>query len=130
MVMLWNKNLETGIPAIDDQHRELFKQVGILFDRENDNRVPQTLKFLGDYVEKHFKDEQLLHLNARYPKLEAHKKMHSDFVAAFNKMKKEYDSGNQQLQVLLKINKTLVDWLNNHIMMHDKEFAAYYKTLS
>jgi hemerythrin len=27
----------------------------------------------------------------------------------------------------MKINKTVVNWLKDHIMAHDKEFAAYYK---
>ena len=124
--MLWNKTLETGITAIDEQHKELFRQADILFDRENADRVSQTLSFLEDYAEKHFKDEQLLHLKARYPKLEEHKKMHADFVTVFKKMQKEYEDGSSKLKALLKINKTFVGWLNSHIMVHDKEFAVYY----
>jgi hemerythrin len=55
--------------------------------------------------------------------------MHADFVTAFKKMKQEYDSGNGSLMVLLKINRAVSDWLKNHIMIHDKEFATYYKNL-
>ena len=129
MTVLWNQSLETGIPAIDAQHKELFRQVDILFDKNNKDRVPQTLKFLGEYVEKHFNDEQLLQLKSHYPKAIMHKKMHADFVTAFKKMKQEYDSGNGSLTVLLKINRAVSDWLKNHIMIHDKEFATYYKNL-
>ena len=127
-MMLWNKSLETGILAIDEQHKELFKQADVLFDQKNADRVPQTLQFLEKYVEKHFKDEQLLHLKSRYPKLEQHKKMHSDFVSAFKKMQEEYNSDGNKLQILLKINKTVSAWLTNHIMVCDREFADYYKT--
>ena len=129
MITLWNKTLETGIPAIDEQHKEFFRQVGILFDNSNADRVSQTLEFLGEYVEKHFSDEQQLHLKAQYPKRESHKKMHTEFVAVFKKMKQEYDTDGAQLPVLLKINQTVADWLKSHIMVHDKEFAAYYKSL-
>ncbi|MDR2527667.1 MAG: hemerythrin family protein [Synergistaceae bacterium] len=125
--MLWNKSLELGIPAIDDQHKELFRQIDILFDRNNADRVPQTLKFLGEYVEKHFRDEQLIHIRARYPKAAPHRKLHADFVAAFKKLKEEYDKGSDKLPVLLKINKTAASWLKGHILVHDKEFAVYYK---
>ena len=128
--MLWNQSLETGIPAIDQQHKELFRQVDILFDQKNKDRVPQTLKFLGEYVEKHFHDEQLLQIEAQYPKASAHKKMHTDFVAAFKKMKQEYDADHDSLMTLLKINKAVADWLKNHIMIHDKEFAVYYKNFT
>jgi hemerythrin len=127
--MLWTQSLETGIPAIDTQHKELFRQVDILFDQKNKDRVPQTLKFLGEYVEKHFNDEQLLQTKSNYPKAVMHKKMHTDFVAAFKKMKQEYDADPSSLTILLKINKAVADWLKNHIMIHDREFAAYYKSV-
>jgi len=129
MMKLWNETLETGILAIDEQHKELFRQVDILFDTTLAERVPQTLEFLVKYVKKHFNDEQQLHLKAQYPKAELHKKLHEDFVTAFQKMKQDYDSGGGKLPVLLKINKTIAEWLRNHVMTHDKEFAAYYKSL-
>jgi hemerythrin-like metal-binding protein len=129
--MLWNKSLETGIPAIDDQHKELFRQVDILLDNSKQDRVTQTLKFLGSYVKKHFSDEQVLHLKSKYPKAEAHRKMHTDFESAFVKMEKEYEAdGAGKPQTLLKINKTVVDWLKSHIMIQDKDFAAYYKAMN
>jgi hemerythrin len=123
--------LETGIPAIDDQHKELFRQVDILLDNSKADRVPQTLKFLGEYVKKHFGDEQAMHLKSKYPKTAEHKKMHADFVAAYTKMVEEYtaDSPNK-LATLLKINKTVLDWLKHHIMIEDKDFATYYKGLN
>jgi hemerythrin len=129
--MLWNKSLEIGIPAIDDQHKELFRQVDILLDNSKQDRVSQTLKFLGAYVKKHFTDEQILHIKSKYPKAEPHRKMHTDFVGAYLKMEKEYESdGANKLQTLLKINKTVIDWLKSHIMVQDKDFANYYKTLN
>jgi hemerythrin len=42
-------------------------------------------------------------------------------------MKQEYDAGQNNVAVLHKINKTVFDWLKNHIMVHDKDFGAYYK---
>jgi hemerythrin len=128
MIKLWNENLETGIPAIDDQHKELFRQVGVLFDNTEADRVPQMLEFLEKYVEKHFSDEQQLHLKSQYPAREPHKKMHIDFITAFKKMKQDYNADGAKLTVLFKINKTVADWLRQHIMVHDKEFAKYCKT--
>jgi len=128
MIKLWNETLETGMPAIDEQHKELFRQVEILFESDNVDRVTKTLDFLAKYVEKHFNDEQQLHQKTQYPKAELHKKMHLEFTNTYKTLKQDYDSSGAKLQVMLKINKIASEWLRNHIMVHDKEFAAYYKT--
>jgi hemerythrin len=127
--MIWTSSLETGISKIDEQHKELFRQIDILMDRGNDGRINDTIKFLGEYVVRHFNDEQAMHLASKYPKAAEHKKMHADFIAAYTRMKQEYTqaAGPEKLPVILKINKTVMDWLKNHILVHDKEFATYYK---
>jgi len=129
MIKLWNETLETGMPAVDEQHKELFRQVEILFESNNVDRVAQTLDFLAKYVEKHFNDEQQLHHKTQYPNAELHKKMHIDFASTYKTLKQDFDASGAKLQVLLKINKIISEWLRNHIMVHDKEFAVYYKAL-
>ena len=126
--MLWNATLETGIIKIDEQHKELFRQVDILMDRGQDDRIPATLDFLGKYVIKHFSDEQVMHAASKYPKAEAHKKMHSQFIGVFKEMKQKYETSGHSLSVVMEINKAVMGWLKEHIMVHDKEFAAYYKS--
>ncbi|MDR1579872.1 MAG: hypothetical protein LBS35_05905, partial [Synergistaceae bacterium] len=59
--MLWSKTLETGIPNIDEQHKELFNQVDILIDGKNANRHKDVLDYLETYIAKHFADEQKMH---------------------------------------------------------------------
>lgn len=55
--------------------------------------------------------------------------MHAAFIGAFEDLRREYDSDGGKLTMLLKINKTVAAWLREHIMVHDKEFAAYYRDL-
>lgn len=126
--MIWTSTLETGIKQIDDQHKELFQQADKLLDTKNKERVPETLNFLAKYVIKHFTDEQGMHVASKYPKAEPHKKFHTVFVEQFNKLKVEYETQGRSLPTLIKINNTVVGWLKDHIMVHDKEFAAFYKT--
>ena len=126
--MLWTNSLETGISKIDEQHKELFRQVDILMDNSNKARVPATLKFLGDYVVRHFTDEQTMHAVSRYPKAAEHKKYHDTFIGEFKKLKNEFDTTGQTLSTLIKLNNATMNWLKDHIMIHDREFANYYKT--
>lgn len=125
--MLWNSTLETGIPQIDAQHKELFRQVDILMDRSNDARIPQTLDFLTKYVVKHFTDEQNMHVATNYPKAAAHRALHVAFVKVFKEKKQLYETSGHGLQSVMDINKLVMNWLKDHIMVHDMEFARFYK---
>lgn len=125
--MLWNSSLECGIPAIDEQHKELFRQVDILLDNTKKDRVADTLNFLGAYVQKHFATEEAMHQRCRYPKAIEHKRIHDDFVKTYKELRAEYEQSGHKLDLLLKINKAAVGWLKEHVMGHDREFSTYYK---
>ena len=131
MLYLWNARLETGIPKIDEQHKELFRQVGNLLDqtKAKADRIPETLDFLGDYVIKHFTDEQGMQAAVRYPKAAAHKKMHTAFTSELKNLKKKFETAGDSLkfEVVTEINHTAINWLKDHIMVNDQEFAAYYR---
>ncbi|MDR3204462.1 MAG: bacteriohemerythrin [Deltaproteobacteria bacterium] len=124
--MIWTKALEMGIPKIDEQHKELFRQVDILLDRSQINRVESTLEFLKKYVVKHFSDEEYLQKASRYPKSEAHKKLHVDFIKIFQGLYEQYHNSPNKLTVVLNVNSTVLNWLKDHIMVHDKEFSTFY----
>ena len=125
--MLWSKTYETGIREVDEQHMELFAQIDILLDRSKENRMKETLDFLEKYVIRHFDAEQGYHARSNYPKAARHKKYHEAFVAEYKKLKDRFNSEGPSLTVHQAINKTVLGWLREHIMTHDKEFASYYK---
>lgn len=125
--MLWNKSLETGIPKIDEQHKELFRAADILVDRNQADRVAKTLEFLKGYVAKHFSDEEIMHRINNYPKAMTHKQYHVAFTKTFQELHKEYvNAPGSKLLVTMNINKVVIGWLKDHIMVHDKEFAVFY----
>ena len=128
MYLTWNQALETGIPLIDSQHKELFKQVNALLDLENKNRFRETLGFLEKYIAKHFGDEQKLQAESNYPKAAEHKKYHDGFVATFNTLKDNFEKKGDSAVNNIELNNVAAGWLRNHILVHDKEFAAYYKS--
>jgi hemerythrin len=125
--MLWNKTLETGVTKIDEQHKELFVQAEKLLDRSQQQRIPDTLDFLKNYVVRHFTDEEALQKRVNYPKAAQHHNLHVDFVGKFKKLYDEYKTNGEKLSVVLAINSLVVNWLKDHIMVHDKEFCNFYK---
>ncbi|GHV56568.1 hemerythrin [Deltaproteobacteria bacterium] len=128
--MLWDAKLETGVDRIDDQHKELCRLVDILLDRNQDFRIEETIKFVGDYVVQHFSDEEALQVASQYPELPAHKVLHTDFIKVFIDLKTRYaeaEDDEEKELTILTINGVVVDWLRNHIMIHDRRFAEWYK---
>ncbi|MDR3212160.1 MAG: hemerythrin family protein [Planctomycetota bacterium] len=128
--MAWDESLATGIPIIDLQHKELFRQVEMLLDHTQRNRVEEMLTFLGDYVVKHFGVEELMQKSSNFPHAAEHKLMHDNFITAFVKLNKEYHEGEDQLLSLMKITKIALNWLQEHIGFHDREFGEFFQSSS
>ncbi|MDR2935315.1 MAG: bacteriohemerythrin, partial [Candidatus Adiutrix sp.] len=127
--MQWSDQFKIGIPKIDEQHKELFRQTEILLDRSKAGRIQETVQFLGDYVIHHFIDEQGMQAAVNYPKAEAHKKIHAAFAEKVNELKKRLaeSSDDIKFELATEINRTVIGWLKEHIMGCDKDFAAYYR---
>lgn len=127
--MLWTKSLETGIDSIDNQHKELFHQIDILVDPGKANRVRDTLDFLEKYIARHFSDEQSMHASSKYPKASEHKGYHDKYIVVFRQLKEKYLKEGPTPANNIAVNKNVIGWLKDHILVHDKEFAEYYKSL-
>lgn len=125
--MLWNATYETGIPSVDEQHKELFRQVETLLDQSKADRAGATLDFLAQYVVKHFSHEEMMQAKTRYPKAADHKKMHTDLIATYKQLRKEFDDNPAKVNLhIMKITRILTQWLQEHIKGADKEFAQFY----
>ncbi|MDR1651202.1 MAG: bacteriohemerythrin [Synergistaceae bacterium] len=127
--MLWTKSLETGIAKIDEQHKELFRQIDMLLDPKNTNRHAEVINFLDGYIAKHFSDEQRMQADSKYPKAAAHKSYHDGYIVSFRKLKETYLKEGPTAQNNMAVNKSVVGWLKEHILVHDKEFAEYYRAV-
>ncbi len=125
----WTDAMLCGIPHIDEQHKELFRQLDILQNRGNTERVPGVLRFLADYVVKHFNDEESLHLKSRFPGAAGHRKLHADFIDTFQQLKAKYEKSDKEFAAVMEINRVVYDWLKEHVLKVDKQFAKYYLEL-
>jgi hemerythrin len=125
--MNWREELSTGIPLVDEQHKELFKQVDILLDRSQVSRVDSTLAFLENYVVEHFSTEEMMQNITKYPWRTEHKEMHDNFVKTFLDLKNEYYEGGGDMVFLMKMTKIALTWLNEHIGVHDRNFGTFFK---
>lgn len=128
--MVWDSRMESGIPVIDHEHKQLVNQVAALLDEPNQERVREMFDFLREYVIKHFAHEQLMHKSIEYPGAAEHKQAHKDFVETFLQLEEEYRDNGYNSELLEKIVGVVSNWLRDHIMGMDMAFAQFYRTLS
>lgn len=132
MSIVFDKNLETGNDAIDTQHRELIARVNKLTEDcavgKEKNVAVQTLDFLMDYTEFHFRDEEKLQQEKDYPLLAAHRDQHGKFVKAVEELREMLEEEEGPTEAFVEaVKRNIVDWLLNHILVWDKQLALYIK---
>jgi hemerythrin len=126
-----SKDMETGVEKIDSQHRELINRINSLLAIENEpvseEKTQKTIDYLGEYVVKHFSDEEELQVKSKYPKHAEHKKKHALFIEEFTQLEKEFAGKSHSMEFTMKLNSTLITWIVKHIKGDDVEFGRYYK---
>jgi hemerythrin len=129
MSLRWDQRLAIGVPAVDDQHRELFRQVNLLLAALGDDRsaaeVGRLLEFLGRYVVEHFAAEERLMREAGYPELEPHRHEHVDFVQAYQELCRSYLAQGPRPAVVVRLNVWLCSWLRRHVGLTDQALGRW-----
>ena len=135
----WNRNFETGIAEIDEQHKVLVKMINQLGNHLGSNASPHVLgdifKQLADYVVHHFQSEEQV-WEQYFPiesVLNAHKKTHESFNSDVLMLKSEDDSRSTQ-EIIEEVLSFLTHWLAHHILDSDmrmsKTALAIHKGMS
>jgi len=131
MSLQWDDSLSIGLSEIDNQHKVLITRVNELATAckqgKGKEAVGQTLAFLETYVIEHFKTEERLQKAAGYPEYVNHKSIHSKFLLSVEELKKQFNAQGPTLSFTIAMNKTLVDWLTNHIKAEDMKFGKFIR---
>jgi len=124
---MWNPAWETGIPLIDQQHRELLGQFEALLvaihENHPDDPIPGLLAFLAEYVETHFSTEETHMLGSRYPDLVRHKAIHDAMRARVALLLEGFRKDPRIMTE--EVIDFLTDWLVRHINEEDRRMAQH-----
>ena len=122
------KDLETGNAIIDNEHRQLLQAVNSLLDAckngQGRDAVMPTLKFLLDYVDKHFAHEEQLQIKAGYPDFAAHKAFHQSYKAQLKEIASQITEDTLTIANMAKMNNHVAA-LVTHIRIDDKKLGAF-----
>ena len=131
MAIIWTDDLATGVDEIDEQHRELFRRINSLLESCNQGKgkkeIDGVVRFLEDYVETHFSEEERYMTKYGFPSYSGHKSQHLEFIENLSGIKRKLDEEGPGLVVVVTTNQMLVDWLKAHIRKLDKELGAFLK---
>jgi hemerythrin len=125
----WNTTFSVGIQKIDEQHKKFFSLINVLYDSilqdKSEAVVGSVLKELQQYVIFHFKSEETWMELYHYPDMINHKLEHQEGTKKLNKLMLEYERGRKTVDIELL--KFLSDWLQNHILLVDRNYIPYFQ---
>lgn len=126
-VIKWRDSYDTGIKAVDEEHRKLVDQIEAMYkcirDKEPQETVERVLTEIVEYTQTHFSNEESLMEEKEYPGVEEHRAQHLSLIAEVGEYKERllqnFPDGRQELYRFLR------EWLINHIMESDKAFGDF-----
>ena len=129
-VITWKSVYETGIVALDTEHRQLVEQINRLYeavrDKQTDEVLLETLTMLQDYTENHFQHEEKLLQEYDYPGLAEHQQIHQQLRNSVQELKTQATSGTQD--IAKELLGFLRGWLLEHIVNVDKKYGTYLES--
>lgn len=127
-IAVWSSRFATGIPSIDAQHQDLFAAVNDLGEsfaagRAHD-QVKDCLRFLMNYTEEHFRDEEQLMRGMDYPGLSSHREEHTQLTENLNQLQARLEMGKT---ITMDVTILLADWLTHHISTVDMRYVDFLR---
>ncbi len=123
----WTPALSVGIGSIDEQHKVLVKLINELHtamrQRQGNTVMADVLGRLKDYTVKHFKYEEKLFEQHRYPEADTHSQVHSKLVEQVLDFAEAFRTG--RATVSMDLLRFLKSWLTDHIMGTDKKYTPF-----
>ena len=126
-----SKDLEVGIAKIDSQHKELIDRLNAVtsmgMKSVSKEETQKTLDLLGNYIIKHFTDEEALQAQSKYPKYEWHKEQHRYYFSEFQKLQNTFTASGHSAKFTLDLSNSIVTWIVRHIKTVDVDMGKHLR---
>jgi len=124
----WSEDFSVNVGEIDAQHKMLVEKFNLLHQSLLDNKGSEAQKTIiegmVDYANVHFETEEKYMRRLNYPGFRKHKSEHERFAEkAFELHKRINNSG---FVLTLEILSFLKNWLQEHILVIDKEYSKHF----
>lgn len=126
-LVTWSTTLDTGLPAVDRQHRTLVQMLNdyaqAVARLEGQERLSTLLRQMNEYTVFHFTDEEDAMRRRGYPDLPRHQVEHRGYIAYLESLHRRVRQG--EFVSSLEVLTYLRDWLTHHIQSHDQDFGRW-----
>jgi hemerythrin-like metal-binding protein len=93
-------------------------------DGSDDKPIIHIIDELLDYTDYHFREEERVMREVRFPDLGIHKEMHENFVRVVTDFHSKSHDG-MAIFVATNVSLTGLDWLKVHILGADKKYHEF-----
>lgn len=124
----WTRDLEVGIPEIDDDHKKLLSYLNDLFIACAASQGPvvlgKSLCLVQRYTREHFVHEEDLMRKMGFSGLDEHRSAHAELISELDDLIDEFEKGASH-ELSNKTLQFLEDWLLHHILIEDKKIGRF-----
>lgn len=125
----WDEGrMSTGVESIDAQHRELIEMLNRLHQACREGRgkaeVGEMIRFIADYVQRHFRHEEEVMERHQCPSKVANKKAHEKFLRDFGGLVSAFEMKTDSTAIVIDLNRLVGEWLRNHICSVDRKLRG------
>lgn len=124
--LTWSDDLAVGNTFIDNDHKKLIEMVdrlhAVMHEGKAKEVMHKVLHNLISYTQDHFRREEDLMRNIKYPGYSKHKEEHEKLVAQVLDLQQKFENGTGTLSI--QVLHFLRDWLVHHIGESDMALAA------
>lgn len=126
----FTNDLLTGNNTIDSEHKTLIKAADDAMQSISAGHGQEDLKkninFLANYTVTHFKHEEELQAQSKYPDIIAHKAWHKSFVSGLTETANKIVKDGSSSIIVIELTKK-ISALINHIKTEDRKLATHIK---
>jgi hemerythrin len=132
MSIEWQKEMNSGVPALDFQHQKIFETIGDIFRQCEAGASLEELEYifasLDLYAQKHFSYEENLQQKSNYPELKSQQDHHQLFFKELEELKNMLKGEESSLKEVAMASKgKLIRWWILHIKNMDRKFIEFLK---
>jgi hemerythrin len=119
-ILRWDdERMRTGIPVIDDEHRQIIRDLNRLFHAHQAgmeiDELNQLLKAFCQFVKAHFQHEEALFEERHFKTRDEHRLKHAKFLREFQEMVAEFSVVADADQTAGDIEHLVARWFPAHI---------------